>query len=44
MRFWKEKLKEELEKETVVPYKVYDTVIEEIKKKIIYYQEEFFLK
>jgi fructose-bisphosphate aldolase class II len=43
-KIWKERLKEELEKETVVPYKVYDTVIEEIKKKIIYYQEEFFLK
>jgi fructose-bisphosphate aldolase class II len=43
-KIWKEKLKEELEKETVVPYKIYDPVIEEIKKKIIYYQEEFFLK
>jgi GxxExxY protein len=43
-KIWKEKLKEELEKETVVPYKIYDPVIEEIKKKIIYYQEEFFSK
>jgi len=43
-KIWKEKLKEELEKETVVPYKIYEPVIEEIKKKIIYYQEEFFLK
>jgi fructose-bisphosphate aldolase class II len=41
-KIWKEKLKEELEKETVVPYKIYEPVIEEIKKKIIYYQEEFF--
>jgi fructose-bisphosphate aldolase class II len=43
-KIWKEKLKEDLEKETVVPYKIYEPVIEEIKKKIIYYQEEFFLK
>jgi len=43
-KIWKEKLKEELQKETVVPYKIYEPVIEEIKKKIIYYQEEFFLK
>jgi fructose-bisphosphate aldolase class II len=43
-KIWKEKLKEELEKETVVPYKIYEPVIEEIKKKIIYYQEEFFSK
>jgi fructose-bisphosphate aldolase class II len=43
-KIWKEKLKEELEKETVVPYKIYEPIIEEIKKKIIYYQEEFFLK
>jgi ketose-bisphosphate aldolase len=43
-KIWKEKLKEELEKETVVPYKIYEPVIEEIKKKITYYQEEFFLK
>jgi fructose-bisphosphate aldolase class II len=41
-KIWKEKLKEEFEKETVVPYKIYEPVIEEIKKKIIYYQEEFF--
>jgi len=43
-KIWKEKLEQELEKETVVPYKIYEPVIEEIKKKIIYYQEEFFLK
>jgi fructose-bisphosphate aldolase class II len=43
-KIWKEKLKKELQKETVVPYKIYEPVIEEIKKKIIYYQEEFFLK
>jgi fructose-bisphosphate aldolase, class II len=43
-KIWKEKLEEELEKETVVPYKIYEPVIEEIKKKIIYYQEEFFSK
>jgi fructose-bisphosphate aldolase class II len=43
-KIWKEKLKEKLEKETVVPYKIYEPVIEEIKKKIIYYQEEFFSK
>jgi len=43
-KIWKEKLKEELEKETIVPYKIYEPVIEEIKKKIIYYQEEFFSK
>jgi fructose-bisphosphate aldolase class II len=43
-KIWKEKLKEELEKEIIVPYKIYEPVIEEIKKKIIYYQEEFFSK
>jgi fructose-bisphosphate aldolase class II len=43
-KIWKEKLREELDKETVVPYKIYKPVIEEIKKKIIYYQEEFFSK
>jgi fructose-bisphosphate aldolase, class II len=43
-KIWKEKLKEELEEETIVPYKIYEPVIEEIKKKIIYYQEEFFSK
>jgi len=43
-KIWKEKLKEELQKETVVPYKIYEPVIEEIKKKIIYYQEGFFSK
>jgi fructose-bisphosphate aldolase class II len=43
-KIWKEKLQQELEKETVVPYKIYEPVIEEIKKKIIYYQEEFFSK
>jgi fructose-bisphosphate aldolase class II len=43
-KIWKEKLEEELKKETVVPYKIYEPVIEEIKKKIIYYQEEFFSK
>jgi fructose-bisphosphate aldolase class II len=43
-KIWKEKLREELDKETVVPYKIYEPVIEEIKKKIIYYQEEFFSK
>jgi fructose-bisphosphate aldolase class II len=37
-KIWKEKLKEELDKETVVSYKIYEPVIEEIKKKIIYYQ------
>jgi fructose-bisphosphate aldolase class II len=40
-RIWKEILQEELKKETVTPYKIYEPVIEEIKKKIIYYQEEF---
>ena len=43
-KIWKEKLKEELEQQSVTPYKIYEPVIEELKKKIIYYQEEFFLK
>ncbi len=43
-KIWKEKLQQELKKETVIPYKIYEPVIEEIKKKIIYYQEEFFSK
>ena len=43
-KIWKEKLQQELKKETIIPYKIYEPVIEEIKKKIIYYQEEFFLK
>jgi len=43
-KIWKEKLQQKLQKESVTPYKIYEPVIEEIKKKIIYYQEEFFLK
>lgn len=37
-KIWKEKLIEELGKETVTPYKILEPVVEEIKKKIIYYQ------
>ena len=43
-KIWKKKLQEEIQKETVVPYKILEPLIEEIKKKIIYHQEEFFLK
>lgn len=39
---WKEKLKERLTEETVVPYKILPQVVEEIKNKIIYYQKIFF--
>ncbi len=41
-KIWKEKLQEELKKESVTPYKILEPVIEEIKKKIIYYQENLF--
>jgi fructose-bisphosphate aldolase class II len=41
-KIWKETLQEEIKKDTVTPYKIYEPVIGEIKKKIIYYQEEFF--
>ena len=41
-KIWKEKLKEELKEETVVPYKILEPVIDEIKKKIIYYQTSLF--
>lgn len=41
-KIWKEKLQEELKKETVTPYKILEPIIEEIKTKIIYYQIEFF--
>ena len=37
-KIWKEKLQEELKKESVVPYKILEPVIEELKKKIIFYQ------
>jgi len=43
-KIWKEKLIEEIKKETVTPYKILEPVVEEIKKKIIYYQAEFFSK
>lgn len=40
-KIWKEKLKEEIEKESVTPYKILEPVVEEIKKKIVYYQKSF---
>ncbi|GIW67517.1 MAG: fructose-1,6-bisphosphate aldolase, class II [Candidatus Parcubacteria bacterium] len=40
-KIWKEKLIEELGKETVTPYKILEPVVEEIKKKIVYYQVRF---
>jgi len=43
-KIWKDKLSEEIQKETVTPYKILEPVVEEIKKKIIYYQVEFFSK
>ena len=40
-KIWKEKLAEELNKETVTPYKILDPVVEALKEKIIYYQKSF---
>jgi ketose-bisphosphate aldolase len=41
-KIWKEKLKEYLTEETITPYKILPQVVEEIKNKIIYYQEIFY--
>jgi len=41
-KIWKEKLIERLKEDTVTPYKIYEPIIEELKKKIIQYQMEFF--
>jgi ketose-bisphosphate aldolase len=40
-KIWKEKIKEELNQDSVTPYKILEPVIEEIKKKIIFYQKSF---
>jgi fructose-bisphosphate aldolase class II len=40
-KIWRDKLREELNKDTVVPYKILEPVVEEIKKRIIFYQKEF---
>jgi len=41
-KIWKEKLVEKLKENTVTPYKIYEPIVEELKKQIIKYQEEFF--
>ncbi len=41
-KIWKEKLREELEKETVTPYKIYPPIIQALKEKIIFYQKLFY--
>ena len=43
-KIWREKILQEFQKESITPYKILEPVIEEMKKKIIYYQEEFFSK
>ncbi len=43
-KIWKEKLIEKLNEDTVTPYKIYDPLVEELKKQIIKYQEVFFSK
>jgi ketose-bisphosphate aldolase len=43
-KIWKEKLIERLNEDTVAPYKIYEPLVEELKKQIIKYQEEFFSK
>jgi fructose-bisphosphate aldolase class II len=40
-KIWKEKLSEELNKDTVTPYKILEPVVEALKEKIIYYQKSF---
>lgn len=40
-KIWKEKLKEELQKETVAPYKILEPVVNAIKNQIVYYQKSF---
>lgn len=41
-KIWKEKLREELEKDTVTPYKIYPPIIQALKEKIIFYQKLFY--
>lgn len=41
-KLWKENLIRELQKETVVPYKIYEDVIKNLKERIIYYQKLFY--
>lgn len=41
-KIWKEKLIQELKKETITPYKILEPLIEELKKKIIFYQTFLF--
>jgi ketose-bisphosphate aldolase len=43
-KIWKEKLIERLNEDTVAPYKIYEPLVEELKKQIVKYQEEFFSK
>jgi ketose-bisphosphate aldolase len=43
-KIWKEKLIERLNEDTVTPYKIYEPLVEELKKQIVKYQEEFFSK
>lgn len=40
-KIWKENLIENLKQETVVPYKIYNGVINKLKERIIYYQKLF---
>lgn len=41
-KIWKEELQKDLAEQTVTPYKILDSVVEQIKKKIIYYQINFY--
>lgn len=40
-KIWRMELEKSLKKKTIVPYKIFDKVIEKLKKKIIFYQKLF---
>jgi fructose-bisphosphate aldolase class II len=41
-KIWKKELKKSLKKETIVPYKILDVVVEKIKEDVVYYQKLFY--
>lgn len=41
-KIWKKELERNLKKETVIPYKILDKVVEKLTKRIIYYQKLFY--
>ncbi len=41
-QIWHQELSENLKKDTIIPYKILDPVVQKLKDKIIFYQQEFF--